>query len=98
VVRLPADSRPGPQPTAEHYAIASLDEARAYLADVVLGERLIECTVVVNSLDGPAAPAIFGFPDVLKFRSCVTLFARAARKTRSFRRRSTNIMTASPVR
>jgi uncharacterized protein (DUF1810 family) len=68
----------GQSPTAEHYAIASLEEARVYLADAVLGERLIACTQAVNNLSGSGAPAIFGFPDVLKFRSCMTLFARAA--------------------
>jgi uncharacterized protein (DUF1810 family) len=60
--------------TAEFYAIKSLDEARAYLADEVLGERLRECTVIVQQLRGRSLASIFGYPDDLKFRSCMTLF------------------------
>lgn len=60
--------------TAEFYAIKSLDEARAYLADELLGQRLRECTVIVQQLRGRSLAAIFGYPDDLKFRSCMTLF------------------------
>jgi uncharacterized protein (DUF1810 family) len=63
---------------AEVFAIASLDEARAYLAHPVLGPRLTECVATLTGVDGRTAEAIFGFPDVLKFRSCLTLFAHAA--------------------
>ncbi len=68
----------GRSPTAELYAITSLEEAQAYLADPVLGPRLRECTQLVNAIEGRAIGEIFGFPDDLKFRSCMTLFARAA--------------------
>jgi uncharacterized protein (DUF1810 family) len=64
--------------TAQTYAIASHDEARAYLAHAVLGPRLVECTGVVNALDGKSLGQIFGTPDDLKFCSSMTLFARAA--------------------
>ena len=64
--------------TAQHYGIASLEEARAYLAHPVLGPRLRECTRLVAAIDGRSADAIFGFPDNLKVRSSMTLFARAA--------------------
>jgi len=70
----------GSSPTAERYAIASLDEARAYLAHPILGERLRSCTQLVNRLDGRTAQEIFGYPDYLKFRSSMTLFAHAARE------------------
>ena len=63
---------------AERYAIASLDEAKAYAAHPVLGARLRECTALVLAVEGKAAHAIFGSPDDLKFHSCMTLFARAA--------------------
>jgi uncharacterized protein (DUF1810 family) len=63
---------------AERYAIGSLEEARAYLAHPLLGERLRQCTQLVNQVEGRTAQAIFGYPDYLKFRSCMTLFARAA--------------------
>ena len=63
---------------ARHYAIASLAEARAYLAHPLLGARLRECTALVIGLEGTTAQAVFGYPDDLKFRSCMTLFAHAA--------------------
>jgi uncharacterized protein (DUF1810 family) len=68
----------GSSPTARHYAIASLAEARAYLAHPLLGARLRECTALINGLEGRTAQAVFGYPDDLKFRSCMTLFASAA--------------------
>ena len=68
----------GSSPTAQHFAIVSLAEARAYLAHPLLGARLRECTALVIGLEGTTAQAIFGYPDDLKFRSCMTLFAHAA--------------------
>jgi uncharacterized protein (DUF1810 family) len=67
----------GRSPTALHYGIASLDEARAYLAHEVLGPRLRECARLVAAIDGRSVEDIFGFPDDLKVRSSMTLFARA---------------------
>jgi uncharacterized protein (DUF1810 family) len=63
---------------AQRYAIASLDEARAYLANDVLGARLKECAALVVAVEGRSAGEIFGTPDDLKFHSSMTLFARAA--------------------
>jgi uncharacterized protein (DUF1810 family) len=60
--------------TAERYAISGRAEARAYLDDPVLGPRLLECTAAVRDLDHQ----MFGFPDDLKLRSSMTLFARVA--------------------
>jgi uncharacterized protein (DUF1810 family) len=71
----------GSSPMAERYAIGSLEEARAYLAHPLLGERLHRCTQLVNRVQGRSAQAIFGYPDYLKFRSCMTLFACAAAET-----------------
>jgi uncharacterized protein (DUF1810 family) len=68
----------GSSGTARRYAIRSLDEARAYLADPLLGTRLRECTQLVNDIEGRTIEEIFGYPDYLKFRSCMTLFAEAA--------------------
>ncbi len=62
---------------AQFYGIASLAEARAYLAHPLLGPRLIECTEYVSSAAGRSLYEIFGTPDDLKFRSSMTLFARA---------------------
>ena len=60
------------------YAIASLDEARAYLAHPLLGARLVECTELVARVEGRTLHRIFGSPDDLKFQSSMTLFAEAA--------------------
>ena len=67
----------GSSATAQRYAIGSLAEARAYLAHPLLGGRLRECTGLVGA-SGRSVAAIFGYPDDLKFRSCMTLFAHAA--------------------
>ena len=63
---------------AQRYAIASLVEAKTYLAHPVLGSRLRNCTVLVNAVNGRSIGDIFGQPDDLKFRSSITLFTRAA--------------------
>ena len=63
---------------AQMYAIASLDEAKVYLAHPVLGAPLRECCRVVQDVKGKSAHAIFGSPDDLKFRSSLTLFDLAA--------------------
>ncbi|MCZ8381034.1 DUF1810 domain-containing protein [Mycobacterium sp. CPCC 205372] len=68
----------GRSATADRFGIASLAEARAYLEHPVLGARLRECTRLVQRLEGRSAEDVFGFPDVLKVRSSMTLFARAA--------------------
>ena len=68
----------GLSPTAQRYAISSLDEARAYLAHPVLGPRLIECAGIVAATEGRSAEQIFGEIDAMKLRSSVTLFLRAA--------------------
>ena len=65
----------GHSPTARHYAIASRAEAVAYRAHPVLGPRLLACTELVNAVHGRTAQQMFGSPDDLKFRSCMTLFA-----------------------
>ena len=68
----------GFSPTAQFYALASLAEARAYLAHPVLGPRLRACLAAVLQVPNASAHDIFGSPDDLKFRSSLTLFAQAA--------------------
>jgi uncharacterized protein (DUF1810 family) len=63
--------------TSVFYGLASLDEARAYLAHPVLGPRLEACTRAVLSHKDRTAHAIFGSPDDLKLRSSMTLLDRA---------------------
>jgi len=61
---------------AQKYAISNVEEAKVYLADSVLGARLVECCEVLLNLDSSyTASEIFGFPDDLKFKSSITLFA-----------------------
>jgi uncharacterized protein (DUF1810 family) len=59
------------------YAISSLEEARAYLADPVLGARLRDCAAALLEHDGAGAEQILGAIDALKLRSSMTLFVRA---------------------
>ena len=63
---------------SQRYSIASLEEARAYLADPILGARLRECAGILLATNGRTADQIFGSLDALKVRSCMTLFLRAA--------------------
>jgi len=67
----------GSSPMAQRYAIQSIEEARAYLAHPILGERLRACTALVLAVQGKAIADIFGYPDDLKFHSSITLFAKA---------------------
>jgi uncharacterized protein (DUF1810 family) len=69
----------GHSPTARLYAIANRQEAQDYLAHPVLGARLRDCTETVLQHDDRKLSEIFGFPDDLKFRSCMTLFAQVSR-------------------
>jgi uncharacterized protein (DUF1810 family) len=63
---------------ARRYAITSVDEAAAYLRHPILGPRLIECATLVLHISGKMLYEIFGSPDDMKFRSCMTLFAEAS--------------------
>jgi uncharacterized protein (DUF1810 family) len=68
----------GSSATAKFYAIKSLDEAKAYLAHPVLGPRLVECCEALLGVEGKSVSEIMGYPDDLKLRSSMTLFAQAA--------------------
>jgi uncharacterized protein (DUF1810 family) len=63
---------------ARFYGLASADEARAYWRHPVLGTRLAHCAALVQASMASTAHALFGSPDDLKLRSCMTLFARIA--------------------
>ncbi len=76
----------GHSSTSMHYALQSLEEARAYLHHPVLGLRLRECAEAVRAVEGRSASAIFGYPDDLKLRSCMTLFAAVAEPESVFSR------------
>lgn len=73
----------GTSPMSQQFAIGSRAEALAYLQHPLLGARLLECTQLVNAVDHAIDHAIdnkiehiFGYPDDLKFHSCMTLFAQ----------------------
>jgi len=68
----------GSSEMAVRFAISSIEEAKAYLEHPVLGDRLRECARIVVAVEGRTAEEIFGYPDDLKFRSSMTLFAKAA--------------------
>jgi uncharacterized protein (DUF1810 family) len=67
----------GSSAMAQRFAISSLAEAQAYMHHAILGERLRETTRLVNLVEGRTIEDIFGYPDHLKFRSSMSLFARA---------------------
>ena len=76
----------GTSEAARYFGIASRGEAQAFLEHPVLGARLRECVELVLAVDGRTALAIFGSPDVLKFRSSMTLFREVAPEEPLFQR------------
>lgn len=71
---------------ARRYAISSIREAQAYADHPVLGERLRTCTELVNGVASRSAEQIFGYPDVMKFHSSMTLFSCARPDDEAFGR------------
>lgn len=67
----------GSSAMARRYEIASLDEARAYLAHPLLGPRLRDCVTTLQGIPQAHPQRVFGNVDALKLRSCLTLFQRA---------------------
>lgn len=63
--------------TAQYYAIRNLEEAKAYLQHPILRERLLEISGALLSLNTNSASEVFGWPDDMKLRSSMTLFAEA---------------------
>ncbi len=68
----------GESTTSRYYSIKSESEAKQYLHHPVLGARLLECAELVLAIQGKTASDIFGFPDDMKLRSSMTLFAHVA--------------------
>ena len=64
----------GHSPMAQRFALHSLVEARRYARHPVLGERLRQCARLANQIEARNVSEIFGYPDDLKFHSCMTLF------------------------
>jgi uncharacterized protein (DUF1810 family) len=75
----------GRSDTARHYGLADLEHARAYWRHPLLGPRLAECLGLLLALPaGRSMHDVFGSPDDLKLRSCLTLFEAAAPDEPSF--------------
>ena len=75
----------GQTSTSEYYGINVLEEAKDFLRHPVLGERLIEITQAVLNVKNKTAFEIFGTPDYLKLKSCITLFHYANPKIKIFK-------------
>lgn len=75
----------GHSPTASRFAISGLDEAHAYLAHPLLGDRLVQCTRTINAVRNRTAHEIFGSPDDMKLHSSMTLFRETANNPEPFR-------------
>lgn len=67
----------GTSDMARRYAISGMPEATAYMEHSVLGPRLLECCEALLRIVGSSASEIFGFPDDMKLKSSMTLFAQA---------------------
>lgn len=65
---------------SEHFGIRDLGEAKAYLANPVLGGRLVEISNALLALDSDDAAAVMGRPDDMKLKSSMTLFEAACEK------------------
>jgi len=76
----------GQSETSRRYAIASAEEARAYLDHPVLGPRLVECAEALLGHEGKSATEIMGGIDAIKLRSSMTLFAALAPGQPAFQR------------
>ena len=64
----------GHSSTAKFYSIKSIEEAKEYIEHPVLGMRLLECCNILLHINGRSADDIFGYPDNMKLKSCMTLF------------------------
>jgi len=71
--------------TSRFYAVKDLDEAEAYLQHPILGSRLIDICNALLGLESNNANQIFGSPDDLKLKSCMTLFAALSNTDPVFR-------------
>jgi uncharacterized protein (DUF1810 family) len=75
----------GRSATAKHFGLDGRDEAAAYWCHPVLGARMKHCTELVAAIQGKTAHQIFGSPDEMKLKSCMTLFEAVARDEPVFR-------------
>ena len=81
---FPQISGLGTSEISQRYSIKSREEVQAYLAHPVLGARLLECSNAILGVEGRTASEIFGYPDDIKLKSSMTLFAAIAGKDSVF--------------
>ena len=81
---------------AERFALDSVAQAERYLFHVVLGPRLVQCTRLVLAIPDPDPQAIFGYPDWMKFRSSMTLFAQCPHGSDPFREAIARCFAGTP--
>jgi uncharacterized protein (DUF1810 family) len=74
----------GRSATARHFGLFSQNEARLYLAHLILGPRLVQATEAVLAIQHRSLAEIFGSPDDMKFRSCMTLFSLVVDDQRAY--------------
>ena len=63
---------------SEYYGINGRAEAQAYIADPLLRERLVEISEALLALESNNPTQVMGYPDDLKLKSSMTLFAEVA--------------------
>ncbi len=76
----------GMSSTSLYYGVRGLEEARAILEDPFLGHNLREISAVLLELDTNNASEVFGWPDDMKLRSSMTLFALVSEENSVFHR------------
>ena len=69
-----------------YYAIEDYEEAKAYIENAVTNAHLRESSEALLQLESDDATRVMGWPDDLKLRSSMTLFALAAKENEVFRR------------
>lgn len=81
---FPQVSGLGSSSMSEQFAIQGRDEAEAYFDHSILGDRLLKCTELFLHHKDKSSLQILGFPDHLKMKSCMTLFAHCQNKSHLF--------------
>ena len=72
--------------TSKYYAITDFNEAVAYWNDFVLRAHLLEISEALLELESNDSEEVMGWPDDMKLRSCMTLFAQVAPEEETFRK------------
>ena len=69
---------------SQYYGIASIKEAKAYMENACLRDRLLEISEALLALESNDPGNVMGYPDDLKLCSSMTLFAEAAPEEKIF--------------